>query len=186
MDGSRKAALLLSSLREEDRAWLLARVDDSQRTRLAPLLSEVRGLGVSVDPRTLRELAQSDGDAQEPEADDSASASITSASASAVLEALGGEPDWLIAIVLRARPWPWREALLNLLGTERRSSIQKALPSGVEVQPRVIETLVAAIEARLDERAAGWWRDSKAPRGAARLRGAVGNLLKRGVRRWRS
>jgi hypothetical protein len=147
----RKAALMLSSLGEEDRAWMLARVGEQERAQLGPLVSEARSLGVQLDAQTLRQLAQS------PAAAAPASAAVKkgpldATSAQAVHEVLAREPDWLIALVLRERSWPWREAFLRLLGTERRLHVQRARPQGAsQVRPRVIEALIAAIEARLEE-----------------------------------
>jgi hypothetical protein len=185
VDGLRKAALLLSSLRAEDRAWMLARVHDSERAQLVALLSEVHGLGVSLDAQTLRQLARSDSAEPEPETDVARSSNVASASAGAMHEVLGREPDWLIAIVLRDRPWRWREAFLNLLGTERRMRVQRVLPPGIDVRPRVIEALISAIEARLDEQAAGGWQEPESPRRMRRLSDAVGGLFARRGPRWR-
>jgi hypothetical protein len=44
--------------------------------------------------------------------------------------------------------------LLRLLGTQRRLSVQEAIPAGSDVRPKVVEALVSAIERRLEEQAA--------------------------------
>jgi hypothetical protein len=185
MDGLRRAALVLSSLRADDRAWMLARVHDTERVRLAELVSEVRGLGLSLDAQTLRQFVHSDGSQLDLEADDARSSNIASASPGAVHEILGREPDWLIAIVLRARPWRWREAFLSLLGAERRRRVGSALPPGIEVRPRVIEALTSAISARLDKQAVNGWRESESSRMLPRLYEAIGGLVKNGGLWWR-
>src|SRR5882672_11334147 len=103
----RKAALALASVNPLDRAWLLARLDSDERTRLAPLLSELRGLGLVFDPGSVRELLAEgrDGAAASP-ATSAEAHPLDGAAVQAVFGALADEPDELIALVVRARAWP--------------------------------------------------------------------------------
>jgi hypothetical protein len=145
--GYRKAALLLSGLGGRDRDWILARLAAEERGALCALIDELRELGLNPDAPLARELALSAPAAQPPRLS-------VAASARAAFAVLGREPDWLIALVLRLRPWPWREAFLRLLGTEWRMSVQEALPRDGEVRPKVVQTMIAALERRLEEQAA--------------------------------
>ena len=184
MDGMRKAALMLSSLRDEDRAWLLAQVGETERSQLGSLLAEVGELGVSLDAQTVRQLVQTSA---APESD-SAPRPLANASAQSVFEILAHEPDWLIAIVVQARPWKWREPFLVLLGTERRLRVRRARPAA-KVKPRMLEVLIAAVEARLDEQAVPAWEPPEQARRAIGFTGgfpgAIGKKLWHGVTQWR-
>jgi hypothetical protein len=157
--GYRKAALVLSGLAEADRAWMLDQIGAEERTRLSSLMLELSALGISADDSLARELA-----AEAP------AKNRVAVDAGTALGVLAREPDWLIALVLRARPWPWREELLRLLGTQRRFSVQEAIPAGTDVKPRVVEALVAAIERRLEEQAAFAGQPQPAPENPARPR----------------
>ena len=151
MSGYRKAALMLASLAEGDRAWMLGQLEEKQRERLSALLEELRGLGLSPDAGMLDvALPRETATPAAPVAP--APRAIDVATPQAVHEVLAREPDWLIAALSRARAWPWREGLLRLLGTERRLRVQQALPSGVELRPKTLEALLAALDRRLEER----------------------------------
>lgn len=139
MNGERKAALALASLGDTDRAWMLERLAEPQRARVATLLDELREMRVPFDRELVKQLAP------QPEAPHG----LHAFDAQAVLGALEDEPDWLVALVLRARAWPWRAGLLQRLPAERRSRIGRALPHGLELGPK----LVAAVLAAVDERA---------------------------------
>jgi hypothetical protein len=145
-DGYRRAALMLSSLGNADRDWILGRLQAEEQTELRVLLEELRGLGLAPSASLVKELALS-RPAAEPAP---ASVAVSAATAFAVL---AREPDWLIALVLRLRPWPWRESFLRLLGTEWRMRVRESLPSG-EARPKLVQTLLAAVERRLQEQAA--------------------------------
>ncbi len=143
MEELRKAVLTLANLHEQDRAWLMDRLGAGERERVAPLLGELRELGLSLDPQSLQQVVGG-GETARREA-----RSLASAAPRAVFEALEREPDWLIALVLRGRSWPWRAEVLAHLGAERRLRTEKLALSALEVTPRMMETMLSAIEARL-------------------------------------
>lgn len=178
--GMRKAALMLSSLGEEDRAWLLARLNAEDRERLAPLVSEVRAMGIALDPQAVKGLVDPASRPAVP------SRPIEAASAPSVFGALSKEPDWLIALLLRERAWPWREAFLQLLGTERRMRVRRARPAAVELPPRAAQALLERIEARLDDETvdAGEASEPESRGRPAAARGSIGRLWS-GVWPWR-
>jgi hypothetical protein len=148
MEGLRKAALTLANLHEQDRAWLLGRLDAGERARLAPLLGELSELGLSLDPQALAQVIDGKADGR-GEGRRAEPRPLASAAPRAVAEALENEPDWLIALVLRGRSGPWRTEVLALLGAERRVRIEKLGRTAPEMKPRMMETLLSAIEARL-------------------------------------
>jgi len=188
-DGLRKAALMLSSLGEADRAWMLSHVGDAERARLDPLVAEARSLGFALDAGTLKDLIQpaagAPGARSEAPPPAPAQTALEAADAGAVHDVLANEPDWLIAAVVQMRPWPWREALLRLLGTERRLRVQRARPRNAELRPRTAEALLAALEARLVERAP----EPEAAEPVAPVRHAngvgVARKLWKGMTQWR-
>jgi hypothetical protein len=146
-DGYRKAALMLSGLGGRDRDWLLAQFAADERSELCALIEELRGLGLAQDASLVQELSLAEPVAEVPRIS-------VAASARAAFAVLGREPDWLIAAVLRLRPWPWREAFLRLLGTEWRMSVQESVPAGGELRAKLAQTLGTAVERRIEEQAA--------------------------------
>ena len=142
MQELRKAALTLANLHELDRAWLMGRLDASERARLAPLIGELRSLGLSLDPQTVRQVVEDKGDGRVE------ARPLASAVPRVVAQALEEEPDWLIAIVLRSRSWPWRGEVLSLLGAERRERIERLARMALEVRPSMMETILSVIEER--------------------------------------
>jgi hypothetical protein len=148
MEGLRKAALTLANLHEQDRAWLMGRLEAGERARVAPLLAELNELGLSLDPQSLAQVIEGKAGGRGEGRRDEARP-LASAAPRAVAEALEGEPDWLIALVLRGRSGPWRTEVLALLGAERRVRIEKLGRTAPEVGPRMMATMLSAIEARL-------------------------------------
>ena len=118
----RKAAMLLHSMSEVDRRWMLARIDRAQRTRLEGLLDELTALEFPVDADLVRESLKAGTAstvAPTPRATDMSG--WTAEQAAGVLLA---EPDDLIALVLRAGDWPWAAALRARLGATRVRAIE--------------------------------------------------------------
>jgi hypothetical protein len=148
MEGLRKAALTLANLHEQDRAWLMGRLEAGERERLAPLLGELGELGLSLDPQSLRRAVGGKAEERKEEPRDPRRL-LASAAPAALAQALEPEPDWLIALVLRVRSWPWRAEVLALLGAERRMRIEKLGRTAPEIRPRMMEEMLSAIEARL-------------------------------------
>jgi hypothetical protein len=148
MEGLRKAALTLANLHEQDRAWLMGRLDAGERARIGPLLGELRELGLSLDPQSLAQAFEGKAGGRGEERRDKARP-LESAAPSAVAEALEREPDWLIAVVLRGCSAPWRREALALLGVERRLRIEKLGRAAPEVSARMMAAMLSAIEARL-------------------------------------
>jgi len=138
-DRYRKAALLLESVAEEDRGWLLSQLADADRARLGPLFAELRGLGITLDPSMLRDFTSSLEQSRKLEC----------ARPEAMHRAIVDEPDWLVAVVLNARVWTWRGRLLRLLGRERASRVQALMARRPEPAPAALSALLARLEKRV-------------------------------------
>ena len=143
---ARSAALLLHALSNSDRQWLLQQLRPEDCTILAPMLEELRQMGIPADRALLRELL---GDAAVP------GKSALSAVSAAVerplpLESSGNfeadcidrlvredpvalaavlrpEPAQLIAHLLLMRDWPWRTQVLMRLGPAIRGRVESAV-----------------------------------------------------------
>jgi len=128
---ARQAALLLHTMPESDRGWLLQQLPPSQRAGTEQLLAELVALGIPADPALLNQvLAQAAQPGRVPSSQEERLihrlGELPSRSIGAVLQS---ESDGLVARVLRLAPWPWREALLDHLGPTRRRRIQEHLSS---------------------------------------------------------
>jgi hypothetical protein len=146
MSGERKAALALASLGETDRAWMLAQLPEAPRARVSALLGELSEMRVSFDHELVRQLGQEPKKEREKEAH-----GLEGADAHAVSAVLEREPDWLVALVLRARPWPWRTAFLQRVGTERARRVTRVAPQAPALRPKLVAALLAALEAKVRE-----------------------------------
>ena len=136
----RKAALTLAGLGERDRAWLLGRLHAPEREQVAGLLTELRDMRVQVDAELVRRLALEPAPVER---------GLAGADATAALRALRDEPDWLVALVLRARAWPWSEEFLRRAGAERRQRIRSAMHAAAELRPKTIARIISALDARV-------------------------------------
>ena len=141
----RKAALTLAGLGARDRAWLLGRLQAPEREQIGGLLGELRDMRVPVDADLVRKLAL------EPAP---TATGLAGADARAAMRALRDEPDWLVALVLRARAWPWSEEFLRLAGAERRQRIRGAMHDVVELRPKTVARILSALDARVQAQAA--------------------------------
>lgn len=119
----RKAAMLLHSMTEVDRRWMLARLEPVQRTRLHELLEELHALDFPIDAALVRESLEPsiDADAAAPRP---RTMGMSGWSADQAADVLLGEPDDLIALVLRAGEWPWAPALRTRLGAIRLRAVE--------------------------------------------------------------
>lgn len=98
----RKAALLLHSLSEADRAWMLTRLGPSQRAALQPLLAELRSLRVPGQPELVRtQILERSREVGRQ--------SLTSIAASRVRQLLACEPAGFVAQALKVGPSSWSD-----------------------------------------------------------------------------
>lgn len=157
---ARRAALTLHALADEDRAWVLARLQPRQRALVEPLLDELRDLGIVVDPHTLPAI-------------DEANASPATASCrlerldrdriAQVARVLEQEAPELARALLAGSDAGWQGALLAAMAPEFAQRVRR-LPTVSSAAPALRAALVAAIEGRLAQRqpesktSRPWWR----------------------------
>lgn len=159
----RKAAMLLHSMTEVDRRWMLARLAPAQRSRLNDLLAELAALDFPIDAALVRECLEAANDAEPTEA--LRHAGMSGWSADQAAEVLLGEPDDLIALVLRVGEWPWASALRARLGPARLSAVEA---SRYSMAPALSEELRHAAVTSAMTHVAGLTRDDRRPGRSAR------------------
>lgn len=135
----RRVALRLHSLHAADRAWLLKRLPASERASLQHMLRELRSLGI---PATLEP-----GESPDPPPVDTPDV-LMAPQAEAVWRQLQDEDDHTIAVILSARAWPWREAVLAKCRRGRRQSIQRCMGQARPTEA-VTTALLEALRLRL-------------------------------------
>jgi hypothetical protein len=146
----RRAALLLHTVADADRAWLLERLDDAARARLSALVDELRALGIPRSPELLDELG--------PPAR-AQPAGLHGADPALLARVLGPEPAALVARVVALGPWPWTGELLARLGAAQRRRVMDALDARLPAAPGAPTTaldarLLALLERRVADAAA--------------------------------
>lgn len=176
-NGARQAALLMHTLGDADRRWMLSQLGPAARTEAEQLLAELATLGVPADPVLLHAvLTRPPGHGNGARSGTAASASAASAADSdlpldrlaratvpEMVALLQNEPDALIACLLkeaRQADWSWRTGLLDRLGPARRrrigellaedaaSSASASSPAAMSVRGARVAELVAARLAR--------------------------------------
>jgi hypothetical protein len=149
----REAALLVHSLAEPDREWLLSHLGDPERATLRPFVAELADLGIPADRGLIEGIIGAPRSSVGPgEAAAPAPAApvdpLWGADAERLARVLRDEPDWLAVDLLALREWPWRGEVLARLGPARRRRIEELSPRR-GVAPGPIER--AALDAALVE-----------------------------------
>ena len=134
-DGRRHAALMLHSLAEDDRRWVLQQLPGGDRAPLETLLGELLELGIPADPSIVQAMPLD------------AAGRIRAASARTIRALLQREPDAIVGACLAMDAWPWRDEVLRKLPSERRAPVAAAMQRPVTAKMR--DTLIALLDARL-------------------------------------
>ena len=129
--GYRRAALALSALNKDDRAWILENLSSDERIPLATLLTDLERQGIKVPVSEVATLLQKDPgtDEQEPVP----VVAITPRERLAempvreVFRVLSHEPDWLVGMICGMAKWRWLRAPTGSPRPRFRRS--KAVPS---------------------------------------------------------
>lgn len=143
----RQAAMLLHSMTEPDRRWMLARLEPAQRTRVHALLEDLHALDFPIDAALVRESLEAavHGDRVATPR----STGMSGWSADQAANVLLDEPDDLIALVLRAGEWPWAPALRTRLGVIRSGAVEASRYSlAAEISPVLKAAAVKAATTR--------------------------------------
>jgi len=188
---TRRAALLLHALSESDRAWLLERLAEAERSALGALLHELEALGIPADGALVAEVVGGlPGQGQVPstpaDGPEARGAELARARPEALVAVLCDEPPGLVARVLHLREWPWKAEVLRRLGPAKAERVRALLVSlERSAAPGAGAALSERLVARLGERLGGSDRGTAA--NGAPGRGWLGlgaaRLLGRGARR---
>ena len=171
-----RIALRLRDIGAEDREWLLSHLGAEDCQRVSAALQEYRAhnaaraegaaQGLHEGSKTQAESAPSKSQAGSatskshvggapplktpvgsppPPAD-----RLAAASAADVRKMLAGQPDWAIALVLSAGPWPWSQELLGQVSPERIRALRAlATQLSDRVKPQFRDALIRAVAGKL-------------------------------------
>lgn len=120
----RRSALLLHSMTDVDRGWMLSRLEAPQRDALQRLLDELSTLGFPADPALLGDALRDDSVDADGFAPSNRFPALERLSSGQAAKLLGGEPDRLVALLLRAGPWPWQADFLRQAGPAREARLR--------------------------------------------------------------
>lgn len=142
----RSAALLLHGMSEADHEWAWEQLEDVQRATLAPLLRELRELGVPSDASLLHNvIAEAPSPAPQME---SARDRVSKADPAQLAELLYPEPAGLVQCLLALGPWPWQSQVLAALRA-RRGEVFEPVVGDVRASAKALDQ---ALLERLAER----------------------------------
>lgn len=121
----RRAALMLHGLARTDREMILGQLDPVHRVAIEPLLEELAELGLPADTALLEELLKDAKDA--PAAEVKPADVLMRADARHVERVIAAEPPLLVARLLAAGDWPWKDAVLARTPLPRQRRTAEAL-----------------------------------------------------------
>jgi hypothetical protein len=159
----RKAALALHAMAADDQQWLLARLPAARRAEVQALLQELRDLGIPPDQELLGACL---ADVPRAPARTAAErlAQLPAGQVRSLAQVLAAEPPSLVARLLRAHPWSWKQAMVHEWSTAFRGQVDAVpvMPAAPAMDAAVCELVCR----RIDElppppRAAAaplWWR----------------------------
>ena len=140
----RRCALMLHGVSAGDQAWLLERIAEPHRTRVSALLQELRALGIPPEKGAVQQAIAGGP----PRAASQPQELLAQAPAARLADVLKDEPGELVACLIQAGPWRWKDAFIALLAPGQRAQVQKLLGSRV-FAPKLADSVVHAVAARL-------------------------------------
>jgi hypothetical protein len=147
-DSYTRIALRLRDIGAEDREWLLSQLGADDCQRVSAALREYRAHNVPRAEPGIQGLHETPK--TQVESESSPAARFAAASAADVRKLLAGQPDWAIALVLTAGPWPWAQELLGQLSPERIRALRAlATELSGRVMPQFRDALIRVIAQKL-------------------------------------
>jgi hypothetical protein len=178
---ARQAALMLHALPADVRQRVMSKLDAAEAARLLPLLDELGDLGVSqsLGDRLQRVILPADtGTSTQASsttvADLAVYGQVARLEADVVAKCLESCAPVTVAQLLRARDWPWKTQVLELMAESRRAAVHEWLRNrSVELAPAAVKALcerLSSYAARLSSQAerASVARRSQIPGGLRR------------------
>lgn len=141
-DGSisaRKAALLVYALPLAARAAVMDRLPLSQQTQMRQLLEELEQLGI---PAHQDWLSHARDDEQVLTPQKAHRQVLESASSMSMVQVLQGQASDVVAAVLNAEPWPWRDVVAECLCAQR-TDLREALAHSIRPSAATLDILLA-------------------------------------------
>ena len=156
----RRAALLLHAMAPVDRNWVLAQLPASGRTRLKTLLRDLAELGIPNDPALLKQVAAAGMPVAEPTlggphhepGSEPPFAAVAAPDPARLVLVLRDEPVDLVAMLLAAGDWTWRDAFMRQIGPLRARQVAERLAArwrGCRPGSAIEQALLAAVARRL-------------------------------------
>lgn len=144
-----QAALTVHALPAADRRWLLEALPPAQRQVIAPLLEELRELGIPADAQLLQHVR--------PAAPVSAAPSplpwpehLDAIGQEALARVLEREPPGVARHLLAMREWPWARDLATRL-TATHLDLMRPASESTAPRARVSATLLEVLESLVNE-----------------------------------
>ena len=152
-----RIALRLRDIGAADREWLLSHLGAEDCKRVSAALQEYRAHNASrpkAAAQGLHEAPKTQAGGTPPQAPVGSAPSpgdrLATATAADVRRLLAGQPDWAIALVLSAGPWPWSQELLGQVSPERIRALRAlATELSDRVRPQFRDALIRAFAGKL-------------------------------------
>ena len=144
-DAYTRIALRLRDIGAEDREWLLSHLGADDCQRVSAALQEYRARNVARPAGATNVAPKSQVESATPP-----TARLAAASAADVRKLLAEQPDWAIALVLSAGPWPWAQEVLGQLSPERIRALRAlATELSHRVKPQLRDAVIRVIALKL-------------------------------------
>lgn len=167
----RHLALVLHSLHEEDRLWLIEHVDASTKNTVDQYLRELADLGIPRDSNLvnewLNEYQQSTSEKNEFEGDET-TRFVNCQNAALMFSLLKDEPIPCLVATLKLRNWRWESEFIGLFDLLARRELQTSLAASrqissadASVSKKFNESLLRHLVTAIEHTATGFEAEKK-------------------------
>jgi hypothetical protein len=140
---ARQTAMVLAGLPPAERDWVLKHLPAARGRALAALVDEAVSLGIRIDGVMLGRVMDALDRRASPE---DAKAYVELAKPQALCAVLSEAPAALIARLLVAHPWRWREAFIaRFSGPQKRDALAALREMTARDAPRLSEAIIAEV-----------------------------------------